>query len=141
MWVVQVKRGPCTCSYPTHCDSQGGGLPPTRMSLAQRTDSSHHEDSEDGVAGKGEPIVQQQALDSSESDGREEASGGIEVLEQEHVHKVYDAIALHFSATRSAPDCCAARVLLSFMQKHHEHCALMYAMGPGLRYGPKCVSS
>ena len=31
VWRIQVRGFPCTCAWPALCDSQGGGLPPTRM--------------------------------------------------------------------------------------------------------------
>lgn len=31
---LQVRGSPCDCSWPECCDSQGGGMPPTRMALA-----------------------------------------------------------------------------------------------------------
>jgi len=32
--LLQVRRYPCNCAWAGSCDSQGGGMPPTRMSLA-----------------------------------------------------------------------------------------------------------
>jgi len=30
---AQVREGPCACAWPDACDSQGGGMPPTRRAL------------------------------------------------------------------------------------------------------------
>lgn len=42
LWGLQVRGFPCECSWPECCDSQGGGMPPTRMALAaQQTGALH----------------------------------------------------------------------------------------------------
>ena len=35
----QVRGYPCKCKWPGSCDSQGGGMPPTRMALAAQENS------------------------------------------------------------------------------------------------------
>lgn len=55
----QARGYPCTCQFPSYCDSQSGALPPTRLLLRKN-------------------------------------------VEEEHVHRIYDVIARHFSATRFA---------------------------------------
>ena len=38
-WLLQVRGYPCECKWPGSCDSQGGGMPPTRMALATQDTS------------------------------------------------------------------------------------------------------
>jgi alkylated DNA repair protein alkB family protein 8 len=76
----RVRRGPCACAWPEHCDSQLGSIPPTRAALGLAAAAR-------GGGGGG---------------GEREAAAPAERLrlEEDNVLAVYDAIAGHFSATR-----------------------------------------
>lgn len=89
---VRRSGDACTCPFPAQCDSQGGGLPPTRASLASRNGGR-------GATGTVE------SLDAPEGAAPHPASPPWPCtswadLETRHVANVYDAIASHFSATR-----------------------------------------
>lgn len=75
--------GPCQCPWPEHCDSQGGGPPPTRLLLSL------------GKEGEGDDDKDHEQYDIKDDNWVEKMEGG-------HVQNVYEAIAPHFSATRFA---------------------------------------
>lgn len=95
-----MARGtPCDCPHSKYCDSQDGDLPPTRLATLQQQDSSAStsrigtEQSVEDNNGACSSMVATEPEDGvNDLDAQE--------LEDEHVHKVYDMIARHFSATR-----------------------------------------
>ncbi|MEW5315958.1 MAG: hypothetical protein WDW38_007352 [Sanguina aurantia] len=127
---------PCTCPYPTHCDSQASALPPTRLALLQQQqqqllqqpraawsghtgsaselgstqapDSTSRVERAVGAGGSASGDAAGAAVGAGSQDGRQQqqqqqrADRSAAELEAEHVHKVYDAIAPHFSSTRFA---------------------------------------
>lgn len=122
----QARGRPCDCAYPDTCDSQASPLPPTRklqLLQAEGRDPAAASDtpaaaapSDRGHSGAAVPCGEATAVytspasdacgacmlgpDGSMSGRREQGDAQLRMLEQEHVHRVYDAIAPHFSATR-----------------------------------------
>ena len=75
---VRSVDNPCRCAFADQCDSQGGGMPPTRLALI-----------------KHDATTQQPSNQTIEQTSHAP-------IEATYVHTVYDAIAGHFSATRFA---------------------------------------
>jgi hypothetical protein len=118
----------CTCAYPDVCDCQSSAVPPTRK-LQQLQRGAHAPSSDQHRAGKrrdSDTRLQARCASVERPDGsdqlcmppaqaqRDQAHGAqvnspsqdtdsrLAQLEHVHVHRVYDAIAPHFSATRCA---------------------------------------
>ena len=187
---LQVRGYPCDCQWPEHCDSQQGGLPPTRMaskapatSPAQPSSHAHsaqpevtcssdqagsngHPDQggatselpairpEDRQAPNATEQSMQRHVGNAEASSAEAASADrpteacqqpgqllghgaeqakLQRLEQEFVHDVYNAIAMHFSATRFAvwPKVCPKclyRLTLSACLAQYLHISLPTAV-------------
>lgn len=79
----KVRRTPCDCKYPAHCDSRN------YLSCLQSGDNKEGSNSDDHARKK------RNTLPQSEEDAVN--------LEKEHVHNVYETIAEHFSGTRHSP--------------------------------------
>jgi hypothetical protein len=123
-----VRVTPCACAFPQHCDSQQGPQPPTRLALLQAgldpaagaglqeqqgTQGSRQEQGQQEQGQQQEQqgqLQEQQQQQQGQQQRQEQQQPGqpapsepevaLRRLEEEHVHKVYDAIASHFSATR-----------------------------------------
>ena len=61
----RARRGPCRCEWPDACDSQGGGMPPTRRALAAAAAEDTPCGSDRAVAGDGSAVHGTDASDSS----------------------------------------------------------------------------
>lgn len=97
-----MARGmPCDCEFPDFCDSQNGELPPTRLAGLQQT-SLPASDTASYALGAMESNVAFSESKQSETDDAKVTSTALspQQLENEYVHRVYDKIAQHFSATR-----------------------------------------
>ncbi|KAF6253259.1 hypothetical protein COO60DRAFT_433924 [Scenedesmus sp. NREL 46B-D3] len=127
----QVRGRPCACAYPQHCDSQLALLPPTRIAQLQQQQQQQQQQPEQQQRQQSDQQLhsqqqqqqqqQQQHLDrqnqqqppppelhSVDAAAAAAAAGSAAVdaaaaaMERLHVQEVYDAIAVHFSATRFA---------------------------------------
>lgn len=79
----KVRRTPCDCKYPAHCDSRN------YLSCLHSDQSKEGSNHDDHVR------KNHNSLPRSEEDAAN--------LEKEHVHNVYESIAEHFSGTRHSP--------------------------------------
>lgn len=99
-FTFRMARGaPCDCPYPEFCDSQDGSLPPTRLAAQQQQDptsNSSHVGMEHTTEANDEACSSMVTKEPEDNSSALDAQG----LEDEYVHKVYDVIARHFSATR-----------------------------------------
>lgn len=120
----QVRRTPCDCAYPEHCDSQLAPLAPTRLALKQlelesqqqqqpqRAEQQHGSQQQPaGAAGAAEQGIEQPQQQPQQHQPQQAQPGEpqqpvaesqLAALEARYVHAVYDAIAPHFAATRFA---------------------------------------
>jgi len=94
--IRSVRRGPCRCPFPQYCDSQEATIPPTRMGTTTVYDQDEQDqgcgvENNDGDDPQSQPATQQQQSPLGDGDGN---------IESGNVHKVYNAIAGHFSSTR-----------------------------------------
>jgi hypothetical protein len=107
----QVRSGPCTCIFPEQCDSQQ----PHLSTLCPSNDDNVQEPCTTTSANAYNEISYCAALScNSETENPSESSSKTvpslvkpfnsvtPEIEKMYVHKVYDAIAPHFSATRFA---------------------------------------
>ena len=94
---MQVRGFACDCAYPECCDSQAAPLPATRLALKQQGGGQ-------ALGGPPESAVlgEREAAGSTGDSLCSSSDAALVQLEAEHVVKVYDAIAQHFSATRFA---------------------------------------
>ncbi|XP_078459136.1 tRNA (carboxymethyluridine(34)-5-O)-methyltransferase ALKBH8 [Lampetra planeri] len=124
-----VRREPCRCRYPSVCDSQAeqqnlqtpSSRSPTNEPLASTTGmttsgATHSGPSEESrgpdqvaravaterveAAAFSHPA---RSVDAEDDDDDEEEGDAAQRLEAEHVHRVYEQIAGHFSSTRHSP--------------------------------------
>lgn len=86
MLFSQVRRGPCNCTYSQHCDSQSSDTG------ALASDNSRCLADENEVKGFASEVASQP----------KHFNPAIPEIEKRYVHKVYNAIAPHFSDTRFA---------------------------------------
>ncbi|KAL3688151.1 hypothetical protein R1sor_014460 [Riccia sorocarpa] len=122
----KVRRGPCKCKFVRYCDSQVEGIPSSPFLSNMESEECSHSDwlnvetmadtsaelSEDGSPGWNSKTLPQteteKAVNEVETpeETRQQLSQYFSIrtpeIEKQYVHKVYDAIAPHFSSTRFA---------------------------------------
>lgn len=104
----QARGFPCDCAYPSACDSQQSPVPPTRkMQLLMAAAEGKTQRCEQASApARATPVAggsaQTGCAGEQRQEGDKEEDAALRKLEEAHVHRVYNAIAPHFSATRSA---------------------------------------
>jgi hypothetical protein len=98
----RVRNSPCQCLWPQDCDSQAGSIPVTRKQQALQLGGGSTACS--AAAGAGQQHAAQQKTEEKKPAESGHAQDDLELrrLEEEHVHRVYNAIGSHFSATRCA---------------------------------------
>ena len=116
----KVRGYACACAHPEECDSQTSSVPATRMyqqQQQQKATQEHCTAGHDRQAGQtaacahGGPDTRTNddkpssspALEGYRADELEQHVSRDAAVETEYVHKVYEAIAPHFSATRHDP--------------------------------------
>ena len=97
--VLQVRGFPCDCSFADNCDSQSAPLPTTRLAEKQIRNEvpKFHDKSSDSSEDTSSDACNLKSNSSFPTYSRD----SLKELESRHVVDVYDAIASHFSATRS----------------------------------------
>jgi alkylated DNA repair protein alkB family protein 8 len=107
----QVRSGPCTCIFPEQCDSQQPHLStlfPSNDDNVREPCTTTSEDAYNEISYCATLSCNSETENSSESSSKTVPSlvkpfnSVTPEIEKTYVHKVYDAIAPHFSATRFA---------------------------------------
>lgn len=148
----QVRSGPCTCKFPEHCDSQSSKVRATNSSIFSLSSTelpelriSKPEEATREADGNESLLCAPTTSRNHDEDSQKlveglpkQFSSATPEIEKKYVHKVYDAIAPHFSATRFAK----WPKVASFLDSLEDGSVIADAgcgNGKYLGYNPKCL--
>ncbi len=122
---VRPVTSPCTCAYADMCDSQGGGMPPTRLALLQQ-EQQGNDDDDDSVGGEdqgsSEGVHEKQQLENrGEQQATEETrqQNGVQTHETNNeAHKDDDDDDDDAGPTPSVPDISTTAAALEAAHVH-----------------------